>query len=214
MTNTTSSAIFQVQHLLIVDMYAPQSPDQTDLLARVNDTMDSIRQSASKHDSQRHFVTLMTITNGLIRCICHNISIYEVAHFNQKTYQGHRNQQLFDAIGGSIATWRALEHLRQECDSCQVTLFSDGEDEGSTKYNYSSLKGIIRSLIQDGWKFTMVGSTTQLQKVAEQLGIFSYYRCRPPRSTKERNFLISQLKKQWRLRQLSVQNNADEQVAA
>jgi len=203
-----------VQHLLIVDMYAPVPNDQTDLISRVNDTLDSITQSAKKYGSQQHYVTIMTINNGLIRCICHNINIHAVAHFNQPTHTAHRNERLFDAIGGSIATWRALESLRQSCDSRQVSIFSDGLDHGSKKYSIASIRSVISALIQDEWKFTLVGSSVQLQQIAEKLGIYSYYRCRPPRSTKERNFLINQLKKQWRLRQISTQNNQKEQVAA
>jgi len=214
MIHPKPNAHFTVQHLLIVDMYAPQPKEQTDLISRVNDTLDSITQSAKKYGSQQHYVTIMTITSGLIRCICHNINIHEVTHFNQPTHIAHRNERLFDAIGGCIATWRALESLRPSCDSHQVSIFSDGLDHGSKKYTFSSLRSVISALIQDDWKFTLVGSSIQLQQIAEKLGIYSFYRCRPPRSTKERNFLINQLKKQWRLRQISTQNNQEEQVAA
>ena len=214
MTSPKANATFTVQHLLIVDLYAPIPKDQTDLISRVNDTLDSISQSAKKYSSQEHYVTIMTIHNGLIKCICHNISIHRVAHFNQATHTAHRNERLFDAIGGSIATWRALDSLRQPCDSHQVSIFTDVIDHGSKKYTYSSLRSVISALAQDQWKFALVGSSIQLQQIAEKLGIYSYYRCRPPRSTKERNFLINQLKKQWRLRQISIQNNRDEQVAA
>lgn len=214
MTQVPNSKVFTVQHLLIVDMYAPVPREQSDLIARVNDTLDSIKQTAKKNASQRHYVSIMTITNGLIRCISHNINIHEIVHFNQNIYAGHRNHQLFDAIGGCVATWRALEHLRIKSESQQVTLFSDGDDEGSKKYSFCTLRSLFTALIEERWKFTMVGSSSQLQQIAEKLGIFSYYRCRPPRSTKERNFLINQLKKQWRLRQLSFQNNSQEHVAA
>ena len=214
MTTPKKDPTYTVQHLLIVDMYAPIPKDQTDLISRVNDTLDSITQSAKKFGSQEHYVTIMTINQGLIRCICHNISIYNVVHFNQPTNTAHRNERLFDAIGGSIATWRALQSLRPTPNSHQVSVFTDGIDHGSKKYTYSSLRSVISALIQDQWKFILVGSSVQLQNIAEKLGIYSYYRCRPPRSTKERNFLINQLKKQWRLRQISTQNNQEEQVAA
>jgi len=214
MTTFSNRTPFSVHHLLIVDMNSARSRAQTDLISRVNDTLDSIRASMQKHNSQQHRITLMTITQGLIKCVCHDVNITDVVHFNEPLDHHTHNQCLYDAIGGSIATWRALSHLRSLADSHQVSIFSNGQDEGSKKYTVCTLRTIITSLTADGWKFTMIGSGSLFPQIAKQLGIHNYYICRPPRSTKERNFLISQLRRQWRLQQVSSQLNKDTSVAA
>lgn len=214
MTSFSSRTPFSVHHLLIVDMNSTHAPSQKDLISRVNDTFDSIREAVRKHKSQQHRITVMTITQGLIKCVCHDLNIKEVQHFNEPIDQQPINKGLYDAIGGSIATWKALSHLRSLADSHQVSIFSNGKDLGSNKYNACSLKSIVSSLSSEGWKFTMIGSGSLFPQTAKHLGINNYYICRPPRSTKERNFLISQLRRQWRLQQVSKHLNEDTSVAA
>ncbi len=214
MTSLSSRTSFSVHHLLIVDMNSPHIPTQKDLISRVNDTFDSIREAVRKHKSQQHRVTVMTITQGLIKCVCHDLNITEIPHFNEPIDHQAVNKGLYDAIGGSIATWKALSHLRSLADSHQVSIFSNGKDQDSKKYNACSLKSIVTSLSTEGWKFTMIGSGSLFPQTAKHLGINNYYICRPPRSTKERNFLISQLRRQWRLQQVSKHLNEDNSVAA
>ena len=214
MTAFTSTTLFSVHHLLIVDMNSTHAPSQKDLISRVNDTLDSIREAVHKHKSQQHRVTVMTITQGLIKCVNHDLNINEVQNFNEPLDHKPNNKGLYDAIGGSIATWKALSHLRSLADSYQVSIFSNGKDQGSKKYTACSLKSIVTSLSSEGWKFTMIGSGSLFPQTAKHLGINNYYICRPPRSTKERNFLISQLRRQWRLQQVSKQLNEDASVAA
>ena len=195
-------------------MNSTHAPSQKDLISRVNDTFDSIREAVRKHKSQQHRITVMTITQGLIKCVCHNLNITEVQQFNEPVNQQPTNNGLYDAIGGSIATWKALSHLRSLADSHQVSIFSNGQDQGSKKYNACSLKSIVTSLSSEGWKFTMIGSGSLFPQTAKHLGINNYYICRPPRSTKERNFLIAQLRRQWRLQQVSKHLNGEAPVAA
>ncbi len=214
MTAFANRTPFTVHHLFIVDMNSTHAPTEKDILARVNDSLDSIRQSESKHNSQKHNITIMTITQGLIKCVCHDVHINQATHFNETINKQGSNKALFDAIGGSIATWRALSHLREHADSHQVSIFSDGKDESSKKYTACTLRTIITSLTGEGWKFTMIGTGALFPQVAKHIGIHNYYICRPPRTSKERNFLIAQLKRQWRLQQISNQLNSETQVAA
>jgi len=200
MTTFLSQPSFTVHHLFIIDT---TQPNASHLTSQVNDCLDSIRLSAKKHLSQTHRITLMALESDQVRCLYHDLDMSCAQDYIISDKKAHGPSQLLDAIGTCIATWRALSKRDLKSSKYQVTVFSSGRDRGSRKYSTCTIKTIISSLVSTGWKFTIIGSTPLLPQVAEKLGINNYYISKSESSARDRNFLISQLRRQWRRQQLA-----------
>ncbi len=202
-----TTKISTIQHLFIIDTSVRSYQEKSNLISRVNDSLDSIRLVAKRNYKQAQKITIMSIKDNQIKCMCHDLDITETNDFSIGTITLNEPVQLFDAIGTGIATWRALAHKRTDSIKHQVSLFTSGKDFGSRKYSICTLKSIITSLTTIGWQFTLIGRNPLLSLIASNLGIHNYYNCSAPQSYRERNFLISRLKKQWQLQQ--IKNHPD-----
>lgn len=199
---TTSRAL--INHLFIVDASSASSSLTSSIRAQVNDSLDSIRESNTKRNSLDHRITLFLFRNNHLKCVLSDVSIKEVGSFMLETKGETQTGQTLDALGTCIATWRAMNNRGSNNGKYSVTIFSTGRDHGSRKYSTCTLKTIIESLTENGWHFTMVSSNALLPRVSAQLGIKNYYVCRNSQMTRDRNFLITQLKRQWFTRQMEI----------
>ena len=206
---------FTVHHLFVVDASYRTVHELSRLTSQVNDSLDSIRQATKRHTAQTHQLTMMIIQNGQIKCLHHDRSIDDVQPLDIKKGHGRKTTLILDAIGSCIATWRALGQRRQKSDKHQVSIFSPVHDRGSQKYNICNLKMIINSLIRLDWNFTLIGESPLIPHIASNLCINNYYICKSQSTGRDRNFLISQLRRQWRHQQVSnVHPETTTQVAA
>ena len=195
----------QVNHLFFVDISGNIQSSNSSVTAQVNDSIDSIRQSQENSKYVDHRITLFLLQNNNLNCIYSDLSIHDVQTFFFTPNGQNVIGQTLDAIGTSIATWRALNVRNHVKGKFQVTLFTSGRDRGSRKYTSYTLKSIIESLSQCDWQFTIVSSNALLPRIAAQLGVKNYYVCRNSQLKRDKNFLINQLKRQWVIQNTSVE---------
>ena len=187
---------YQVNHLFIIDASAEQGGAKSSITSQVNDSIESIKLNQDKETRFNHRLTMFLFQNNNLKCLYSDVGISDVRTFFNNS-ENRAIGQTLDAIGSCIATWRALNAKNRVKGKFQVTIFSSGRDKNSRKYGLHTLKSIIESLSITGWQFTIVSSNVLLPRIAGQLGIKNYYVCRNTKITKDRNFLINQLKKQW-----------------
>lgn len=202
-----------VRHLFVVDTAVITQSSKQQLIAQINDSLESIRNSARKYPNQTHRITLFSLDATGIKCTYNDVSIGDIISFQPKIALKHE-VQLLDGVGAALGTWRALNKRSSAMDKYHVSIFTSGRDKGSKKYSMCTLKTIITSLRDSGWQFTMIGANPLLPHVAVHFGIESYYLCKPPYSTRERLFLINQLQRQWIRSQKSHTESIDRHVAA
>lgn len=209
MTNSNST----VHHLLILDAFCKNDNQKSLVLSQVNDSIDAIRNSDTNDLTTEHRITLFVSSQNGISCKFFDLNVYDVGQIDlpNKTVQA---TNLLDAIGGSIGTWRAMRKSKNIHNSYRVSIFTTGRDNASKKYSRCTLKMIIESLRKSGWTFIMIGAHPLLPRIAQQIGITHYYIKKDPFFQSERNFLISQLKRQWKVQNTHLPQAQNDQMAA
>ncbi len=203
-----------INHLFFIDTSTASTGQRRLVQEQVNDMLDSIRNSHIDDIHSDHLVTAFLFENNNLRCFYHQRSIQQIAHFVFPGEPTKKPGPVLDALATSIATWRAMNREGRN-QNYHVTIFSPVRDSGSRKYSECTLKSIITSLKENRWNFTLINETPLISNLAKRLGISNYYICRKSTISRDRNFMIRQLQRQWLDRQLDTsRSNEDMEYAA
>lgn len=106
-----------------------------------------------------------------------NVDINDVPLLTTETFRPRGGTALFDAIGRTIA--EALDN-EDPAEQTIVTILTDGEENRSSDWNYSSLQTQIKKAQDErGWQVIFIGAGLSAKNVAATMGIkamnaFSY----------------------------------------
>ena len=202
-----------VDHLFIIDTSVRSTRELQLLQAGINDSIMSIRRSSLNNELCTHRISLMIIDTKGVQCLYHAKDINEVSEFSMNSFSIGADIRLYDGIGTSIGTWRALGQRNQKNGKTSITIFTRGVDGGSCKYSICTIKSIIQHLKQRDWQFMLIGNHSLLPFIAQKMGIDKYYNRSNVSVHRERNFVISQLVRQWRQQQL-IKTNTKTKIKA
>lgn len=107
-----------------------------------------------------------------------NIPVSEVTCIDTTTYRPRGATALLDAIGRTIKSFRKrIEKLpeKQRPDQVIFAIFTDGEENSSTKYNWQDIAGRIQQhQSKDSWQFLFLGAGQDAIATASQMNIHGY----------------------------------------
>jgi hypothetical protein len=79
---------------------------------------------------------------------------------------------IYDAIYSQIkAVERSQRNDNEKLSNTLVVIMTDGIDNASIRFSLSDTKSLIKSKINDGWKFLFLGTMQDAKKLAKSMGI-------------------------------------------
>ena len=133
----------------------------------VNETIQSVLAAQRKHESQEHFITVVSFNND-VKTIYDCVPATEVKQFTDESYQPDCCTALYDAMGLSL---NALRKRVTKDDKVLVTVVTDGEENASLEYSGEAIKALVDELKANGWVFAYIGANQDVVKVAASISI-------------------------------------------
>lgn len=88
------------------------------------------------------------------------------------TYRPDGNTPLYDALGDTVAALLATPRIDEANTATLVTVFTDGLENASTRYDAATLSGLIERLEATGrWTFALVGPRGSVHQLADALAV-------------------------------------------
>ncbi len=157
--------------LIILDESGSMCTIYKQALDGVNETLDTIRQSQTEDDTQRHFVSLVAFDSSHLRFIYNGTPAEKTKDITTEQYRPGECTPLYDAMGVSINDLRT--RVADE-DIVMVTVITDGEENSSQVYTSAMVKALVDELRLKGWTFTYLGANQDVEAVASNLNIDNY----------------------------------------
>jgi hypothetical protein len=134
----------------ILDRSGSMSSVQCDVIAGFN----SYIQEQNTHNESDLEVTLIQFSNGM-EVIFERKDIWDVDNLTTETYVIGGGTQLYDTIGDTI---RMAEKNKAADEQVIVVVMTDGEENGSGKYDKLSISRLIAAKQEENWSFVFLGA--------------------------------------------------------
>lgn len=157
----------RIFNLIIIDESGSMQSIKREAIGSVNETIQSIRSAARKHEEQEHIVTLVTF-NDYVKTVYECVPIDRVKELDAETYQPDCCTALYDAMGMSLG---ALRPKVAQDDKVLVTIVTDGYENASKEYSGKAIKALVDELKGKGWVFAYIGANQDVEKVAATISI-------------------------------------------
>lgn len=157
----------KIFNLIIIDESGSMHSIKKAAIDSVNETIQSIRSAQKKHESQEHYVSLVTF-NDDVKSVYECVSADDVKELTAETYQPACCTALYDAMGISL---NALRKTVAEDDKVLVTVVTDGYENSSKEYSGVAIKALVDELKEKGWVFAYIGANQDVEAVAATISI-------------------------------------------
>src|SRR5690606_6118211 len=99
----------------------------------------------------------------------------DVDHLVPLTMQSYKpagSTALFDALGDTLSALLGTPNIYSAATATLVTLFTDGQENSSSRYDSAVLSEVIKRLEATGrWTFALIGPTQGVSSLAEMLHV-------------------------------------------
>lgn len=133
---------------------------------------NSMIEKQKKEDSKAYVTTILFDTD---REVLHDrIELEKVPKMTNKDYIVGGSTALLDAVGETIQHISSIHRYIRSEDIPTLTLFvitTDGMENSSSKYNYTTVKKIIEDKKKLGWEFLFIGANIDAAAEAARIGI-------------------------------------------
>lgn len=158
----------KIYNLIILDESGSMSSIERATVSGLNETLQSIKLSQTKHPEQQQIVSLMSF-NSLGRKYHYDLKpASTISLFDGQDYEPASCTPLYDAIGCGIAK---LRRSVGDEDQVLVTIITDGMENDSHEYSYKSIASLMDKMKERGWLITYIGANQDAVEVAQQLHI-------------------------------------------
>jgi len=166
--DTSESSKKRVHNLIILDESGSMGAIYQPALSGVNETLQTIREGQKEHQTQEHYVSLITFDTGHYNQIYLNIPAEKTVDITRDQYRPCGGTPLYDTMG------RAINELRgnvSKDDIILVTVITDGYENASREYSGKAIKALIETMKTEGWIFTYIGANQDVEAVASSMAI-------------------------------------------
>ena len=174
-----------IHALTIIDKSSSMSGYRSRTIEGINSSLDALRTEVDKDTKILNTLLQFSATgnswNASKKELDHVFShigkpVEEVAVLTENDYVPAGGTPLLDAIGYGIEEIKKFHGDKLGDDNLKVivTIFTDGEENSSTKWNKADIKKMIEHFQEDGkWTFTFVGcgSLEDVSTTSGMLGI-------------------------------------------
>lgn len=157
----------KIFNLIIIDESGSMHSIKKAAIDSVNETIQTIRSAQKRHESQEHYVSLVTF-NDDVKSVYECVPADDVKELTAETYQPACCTALYDAMGISL---NALRKTVAEDDKVLVTVVTDGYENSSKEYSGVAIKALVDELKEKGWVFAYIGANQDVEAVAATISI-------------------------------------------
>jgi len=173
-TTTTTTTYFEglkTRIAILLDSSGSMSYIQREAVDMFNEQVRAIKKGAAEVDTK---VSLVTFASNANPPLFFNQDVASLKELDYNQYQPEGGTAMYDAIGQTIDSLKALPEADEENTSFLMVIISDGQENASKKFNAGQIAERVKSL-QDGkrWTFSYLGANQDLTKVSQQLGFFA-----------------------------------------
>ncbi len=161
----------QINHVCILDRTHASPFEPNRLVEAYYESIDHIRMLVRMNPHQDHRITLVTLQNKTVHVAFFGMSVMDDRVYNRIDSVNAGGAPLFDAVAQTVGMLRVADRLTTIDKAFRFTLFTNGRDTGSVKYNATATKMLIESLYSPKWSFTIVGNSSYTASYAELMGI-------------------------------------------
>ena len=159
----------KVFNLIIVDESGSMSTIREQVLAGMNETLETITKMQGLHKDLEQRVSLLTFNSDHCQFIFDNINAAKIHKLGPKDYRPNAATTLYDAIGIGISKTNAVIETD---DNVLVTIITDGEENCSKEYDLRKIKNLIDKTKKQNWTFTFIGTVNfDMEGMANDMGI-------------------------------------------
>lgn len=162
----------ETYNLIILDESGSMSGVRQQTISGCNETLNSIRNMAKDQPGIKQYVSIFCFDNTNSRYLFKNVLVEETRDLTTDDYRPNGCTPLYDAIGYTVT--QLQRHIAESDSVAVVTIITDGYENASRHWDYSSVIELIASLKKKGWVFTFIGANIDVEKTAKGLGIDSF----------------------------------------
>lgn len=158
----------KVHNLIIVDESGSMKFLYNAALTGMNETLNSIRETAKEYPEQEQEVMLVTFDTEHYNKIFDSCKASDTRELTRDDYHPTGGTPLYDALGKAL---HDLEPKVKENEAVLVTVITDGYENASCEYSLQDIRTLVERLDEAGWVFTYIGANQNSAKVGKSMGI-------------------------------------------
>ena len=158
----------KVHNLIIVDESGSMSSLYNAAITGMNETLDTIRQTAQEMPQQAQEVTLVTFDTSHYNAIFDSVAGDKTRKITNRDYRPNGGTPLYDAMGKAL---NDLEPKVKENEAVLVTVITDGYENASCEYSLADIRALVERLDRAGWVFSYIGANQDSAAVGNAMGI-------------------------------------------
>ena len=154
--------------VFIVDRSGSMAGMESDTIGGVNAVLDKNR------DAEGDTTVSIVLFDHESKVIVDRKPIEKVGKLTEKDYQVRGCTALLDAVGGSVAFIKKIQHYLPEEVRPAKTIFvitTDGYENASRRFTYDAVKRLIEQQTEAGWEFLFLGANIDAAAEAGRIGI-------------------------------------------
>lgn len=153
----------------LLDRSTSMKKDKGAAIEGFNAQVEVVREGA-KGAGATTFTEVQFDTVVDIRCVAGDLA--QLQPLNDETYLPNGWTALYDALGDTIAALLSTPGIDNPNTAMLVTLFTDGEENRSSRYDSTTLKALVERLEATGrWTFALVGPLQSVTGLAQLLSV-------------------------------------------
>lgn len=160
--------VTKIHNLIIVDESGSMHSLYNAALSGMNETLETIGESAKECPEQTQEVTLITFDTGHYNKIFDGVTADKTRKITQQDYRPNGCTPLYDALGKALTE---LEPKVKENEAVLVTVITDGYENASCEYSLRDIRALVERLDSAGWLFSYIGANQDSSKVGQEMGI-------------------------------------------
>lgn len=166
-TQSTPGAT-KVHNLIIVDESGSMMSLYNAALTGMNETLNTIRQTAKDCPAQAQEVTLVTFDTNHYNEIFGSTPADQTRELTKEDYRPGGCTPLYDAMGKALTD---LEPKVKENEAVLVTVITDGYENASCEFSLADIRALVERLDKAGWVFSYIGANQDSAAVGKSMGI-------------------------------------------
>ena len=172
--SSVESKKIKTYNLMILDKSSSMQGVRKETISGLNEQLQSMKKAEEDCKEQEQRICLVNFSSGVEITESWNKAVSDIQEFSNKNYDPNGMTALYDAIGMGIDKLKTeiKDELAERTANVIVTIFTDGEENSSHKYNGSQVKKLIDEVKETGqWTVAFIGCGDNVFNVAASLGI-------------------------------------------
>lgn len=161
-------------NLIVLDKSGSMGSVQMETISGLNEQIQSMKKAEKDFPEQEQKVCIVYFSSEVEVTECWNKNVSDIKEFTKENYNPDGMTALYDAIGIGVKKLREeiKEELSDRTANVILTIFTDGSENSSRKFDRNEVKKLIGDIKDTGqWTVAFIGCGDNVFDVAESIGI-------------------------------------------